>query len=154
MPLLREAAAARAAHGGPPMAALFLTPCHATPYWDSMHGVQARMRFLDCSPAQYREEVSALNAASQAWLPFPPGLCLPQEGELQCLRRRPVEVVRALVEAGTPSHVVVFAPLADIVEGALRGGGYVLRDSLANCWVQVDEDYPCLLQVWARARLV
>ncbi|KAL6786043.1 hypothetical protein ACKKBG_A01165 [Auxenochlorella protothecoides x Auxenochlorella symbiontica] len=150
MPLLRGAALARTDPGAAPLTALFLTPCHATPYWARMHGAAARMRFLDCSPARYRGEVAALNAAAQAWLPFPDGLCLPGQSELECLHRRPVDVARGLVEAGAPSHVVLFAPLGTVVGATLAEGGYALWRSLPNCWVQVDEDYPCTLQVWAR----
>jgi phosphatidylinositol glycan class B len=39
----------RMLNGNATRSVLFLTPCHATPYYSSLH-LEAKMRFFDCSP--------------------------------------------------------------------------------------------------------
>ncbi|KAA8535457.1 hypothetical protein F0562_030460 [Nyssa sinensis] len=49
------------AHNGRVKSILFLTPCHATPYYSTLHR-NLPMRFLDCSP---REEEGSLDESDQ-----------------------------------------------------------------------------------------
>ncbi len=159
MRLIRHEAAAK-----PSTSVLFLTPCHATPYYSHTHA-PIPMRFLDCSPPQHAAATSALNAAEEAWLPLPaacptasPGQQLSQR---RCFERDPPAYLAAVLEgsadAGThalppdrwPRLLVGYAPVMHHLGAQLRRWGYAPRARLRNCWVQTDDDSPCELQLWA-----
>lgn len=153
MRLLRQAAAA-----DPGASVLFLTPCHATPYYSHLHA-PLPMRFLDCSPPQHAAGAAALNAATQAWLRLPEGgpLCAGAASQRACFERSPGAYLEAVL-AGNPRgawpHLLVgYAPLMEgPLAAPLAAAGYHLRRRLANCWVQTDDDSPCELQLWGLAQ--
>ena len=49
---------------------LFLTPCHSMPLYSHLH-TKVPVRFLDCSPVQWREAVGAMNKEERSWLKVP-----------------------------------------------------------------------------------
>lgn len=51
--------------------ALFLTPCHATPWQSTLHDAVFDYRFLDCSPPAYAAAVGSANRASRGWFRVP-----------------------------------------------------------------------------------
>ncbi|KAL4458160.1 hypothetical protein ABPG75_013025 [Micractinium tetrahymenae] len=160
MQLIRREAAAKPLS----TSVLFLTPCHATPYYSHVHAA-IPMRFLDCSPPQYAAATAALNAAAEAWLPLPAACPTAGPGEQlsqrRCFERDPAAYLATVLEgsahAGTPavppqrrpSLLVGYAPLMGRLDAQLQRWGYRPRARLRNCWVQTDEDSPCQLQLWA-----
>ena len=87
MGLVRREAAA---HPGTTL--LFLTPCHATPYYSHLHH-PVPMRFLDCSPPQHAAATAQLNRQGEAWLRLPQLCAAASPGEVlsqrQCFERDP-----------------------------------------------------------------
>lgn len=128
---------------------LFLLPCHATPYWFGMHGVNASMRFPDCSPEPYRQQVAIANEETLRWLPWPHHVCPPDLSERACLELRPHDVLAAVVLQGRPTHIVLFQPLENRLATQLQQLGYRKERSLWNCLFQVDDDYACRLSIWS-----
>ncbi len=61
-----------ARHTRPGDSVLFLTPCHATPFYSHVHRA-VRMRFLDCSPPGWAPVVACLNPSSAP--PVPTNMC-------------------------------------------------------------------------------
>ena len=148
------------AHDDPAAASvLFLTPCHATPYFTHVHR-PIPMRFLDCSPAQHAAATARLNLASQAWLALPracqgPDAGAPPPSERQCFERDPAAYLAATLgdipASQRPRLLVGYAPLMRHMGRRLAGLGYHVRARLTNCWVQTDEDSPCQLELWSLA---
>lgn len=151
MRLLRQAAAADPRGAS----VLFLTPCHATPYYSHVHA-PLPMRFLDCSPPQHAAATAALNARAQAWLRLPErgdALCGGVASQRACFERDPPAYLQAVLDgndlAAWPRLLVGYAPLMEgRLSAPLAAAGYHLRRRLANCWVQTDDDAPCELQLW------
>ena len=148
--LLRREAATH----GSRSSVLFLTPCHATPYYAHMHA-NVPMRFLDCSPAQHAAAAAQLNRRSQAWLALPdgcphaPGTQLSQR---QCFELDPAAYLSGVLQGPSqlPLLLVGYSPLMTSVADVLERWGYRLHTRLTNCWVQTDEDSPCQLELWRR----
>lgn len=145
---------------------LFLTPCHATPFYSHLHR-SIPMRFLDCSPPQHAAATAALNKQEQAWLRLPPacaassddgssgnrssGVTTMQLSQRQCFERDPAAYVDAVLQLNAPVRprlLVGYGPVMARLAAQLGRWGYALHRSLPNCWVQTDEDSPCELQVW------
>lgn len=148
--LIRQAAAADPRG----TSVLFLTPCHATPYYTHVHA-PIPMRFLDCSPAQHAAATAALNAAGETWLRLPEACAVAVPGEAlsqrACFERDPGAYLEAVLEGNAPARprlLVGYAPLMRRLAKLLQRRGYGLQTSLVNCWVQTDDDCPCELQVW------
>jgi phosphatidylinositol glycan class B len=138
---------------------LFLTPCHATPYYTHVHH-PLPMRFLDCSPAQYVASTARLNQHLNAWLALPsacPSASLVLNGTVlsqrQCFELDPVGYLDIVLGHRQPRQrpylVVGFAPLMQRLAQVLIASGYHLHSELVNCWVQIDPDSPCRLQLWS-----
>ena len=97
---------------------LFLTPCHATPYYASLHSPDIRMRFFDCSPEAYREQVYLANDEERSWMALP---SLPEGmSERAYFELEPEKVLSEALEAGKPDVVVSFEDHVAAVE-AHRG---------------------------------
>ena len=73
---------------------LFLTPCHATPFYSHVHA-PIRMRFLDCSPLAHAPGAAALNAAETAWLALP---TCPAGVERLCFEQAPAQYLAGVLE--------------------------------------------------------
>lgn len=146
---------------------LFLTPCHATPFYSHVHR-PTPMRFLDCSPPQHAAATAHLNRQEQAWLRLP-AVCpavmaaegsgsssssaaAVQTSQRQCFERDPAAYVDEVLRLNAPLRprlLVGYAPLMGRLAAPLGRWGYALHRRLPNCWLQTDEDSPCELQVWA-----
>lgn len=134
--------------------ALFLLPCHATPYHVAVHGAgPVHLRFPDCSPAAYRDRVAAANRGHTAWAPWPWHLCAPGQSERQCWEAAPHAVTAELIsQPQTPTQVILFQTNYQEIDTLLTKASYRKQRSLQNCWFQVDDDYPCHLSVWRLER--
>lgn len=126
------------ARGGGGLSAVFLMPCHSTPFHSHVHSRGAAMAFLDCSPPGWAHKTHELNA-------LPGG-----EGEGRCQPRLlrasdfdadPVGFTRRLLAAGEaaggggeggplgacplpPGHVVTFDAVGEVLRPLLEGLGY------------------------------
>jgi phosphatidylinositol glycan class B len=155
MGLVRREAAA---HPGTTL--LFLTPCHATPYYSHLHH-PVPMRFLDCSPPQHAAATAQLNRQGEAWLRLPQLCAAASPGEVlsqrQCFERDPQAYLQHVLQGSSnaaepqqrPRLLVGFSPLMGQLAGPLTRWGYRLHTSLPNCWLQTDDDSPCELQLWS-----
>lgn len=152
MGVLREDA--RALARNKEMRVLFLLPCHATPYHVAVHGAgPVRLRFPDCSPAAYRDQVAATNRDGAAWAPWPWHLCAPGQSERQCWEASSYAVAAGLIsQPQAPTHIVLFQTAQRDIDTLLTTASYRKQRSLQNCWFQVDDDYPCRLSVWRLER--
>lgn len=99
-----HAAVSHEGGGGRATSVLFLTPCHFTPYYASLHVREIRMRFFDCSPEAYRSEVDRVNADERSWLRLPS----PPDGmsEREYFESDPDQVAAIALEIGRPDVVV------------------------------------------------
>ena len=154
MQLIRHEANAAGSPSG--ASTLFLTPCHATPYYTHLH-CPVPMRFLDCSPPQHAAATAWLNQHSEGWLALPQ-TCphTPSSAPLsqrQCFEQDPVaylgNVLGPRPRSQRPRLLVGYSPLMQRLAEPLTAWGYRLHTSLTNCWVQIDEDSPCKLQLWS-----
>lgn len=173
MGALRKLAAARAPE---PTSALFLTPCHATPYSTHVHvrsgGISngtansIALRFFDCSPPGWAHAVAALNTADQAWLSLPEG-CLGRDeqqhqawrSQRQCFEADPERYLgsvlmaaetKAGVGSGKPTALVGYSRQMGRLTGMLQQHGYQQYKTWANCLLQTDPDTSCGLELWVR----
>jgi phosphatidylinositol glycan class B len=135
---------------------LFLTPCHATPYYAHVHR-PLPLRFLDCSPPGWAPAVAALNADAAAWLrlPDPCPLAAPGEAltERACFERAPADYLERVLRLNARRHpalVVGYAPAMAELAGVLGRHGYARRAALRNCLVQTDGDAACSIEAWER----
>ena len=129
---------------------LFLTPCHATPFYSHVHA-PIRMRFLDCSPLAHAPGAAALNAAETAWLALP---TCPAGVERLCFEQAPAQYLAGVLELNgrgvLPTMLVLYSPAARAVAHVAAVHGYVEDRRLTNCWAQTDDDTFCELVVLSR----
>ena len=98
--------------GNATMSVLFLTPCHFTPYYASLHSWDIRMRFFDCSPPAYRDGVHRVNAAERGWLNLPG---LPSGmSERAYFESDPETVLEDALNEGKPDVVVSLSAYAQL----------------------------------------
>jgi phosphatidylinositol glycan class B len=112
------------------MSVLFLTPCHATPYYASVHSPSIRMRFFDCSPAQYRDRVYSQNKDERSWLTLehiPLGM-----SEREYFEANPRRALEDALTSSRPDVIVSFENTAGALMDAAKQN-YTLRSTHFNC---------------------
>ncbi|DBA74157.1 TPA: hypothetical protein ACH3X1_010956 [Trebouxia sp. C0004] len=124
----------------PSMHVLFLTPCHATPYYSHVH-YNITMDFLDCSPPGWSQATQCLND---------PGCALSQIGgdttadtnEWSKFKAAPlhflIERWETVDECDTPTHLVMFSDLVPALSRYVGGHGFSLHKTFFNCHFEVD----------------
>lgn len=118
--------------------ALFLMPCHSTPFYSHMHR-PIPMTFLDCSPPGWAEHVAELNVADPSAVVDP--MLTSDE-----LKRNPANVLRRALQGGDaarrPSHIVMFDKIveADGVAALLKEGAYELVAAFFHSHFAVDHN--------------
>lgn len=132
----------------PDLTVLFLTPCHATPYYSHIHQ-HVPLRFMDCSPADWRKEVQTLNQPDIDWLKLP-SLCDSNMSERACFQKNPVKYLKAIwnLNKAKPVAIVGYASMMERLQGALQKNGYHEHIRLRNCLVQIDDDNECAISIW------
>lgn len=112
---------------------LFLTPCHATPYYSSLH-MNIPMRFLDCSPSNepgYVDEADRFMA-------------------------HPVSFLYTMYSSRTseelPSHIVLFDSLEQRVSMFLKMEGFTLEKKIFHSHFPVDRELQANVLVYSRPR--
>lgn len=128
---------------------VFLTPCHATPYYSSLHA-HKYMRFMDCSPPEFREQVYQANARDMEWMRIP-GYDPHVSSERQYFEANPVKVVSSILSQGTtkPEIFVMFASTGQRIQPLL--GDYTLYSRHHNCLLTFEENTDCLVDVYVRS---
>jgi len=79
---------------------LLLTPCHSMPLYSHLH-TKVPVRFLDCSPVQWREAVEGMNKEERSWLKIPAGGSKNENNNSSKRKRREGE---ANVDDGDDDH--------------------------------------------------
>ena len=127
---------------------LFLTPCHATPYYSSLHA-DKYMRFMDCSPAEFRDKVYLANKEEMDWIRIP-GYDSQESSERQYFEANPSKVLSLILSHGTkPDVIVCFASISSVIEPLLDG--YTRYARHRNCVLTFEENTDCLVDVYVRA---
>ena len=114
--LAQEAEAASLMEGGPAIRAIFLMPCHSTPFHASLHPHQIEMDFLDCSPPP----------------PETAGPEIPVDETTRFYQNPALVAEQLLVPWGPPgvppreyTHVFMFDSMAQTLAALLREKGYI-----------------------------
>lgn len=126
---------------------LFLTPCHATPYYSSLH-VHKHMRFMDCSPQEFRDAVYQANRKDMEWIRVP-GYDSHVSSERYYFENNPAKVLSSILSNGTvPDVIVSFASTSQEILPVL--GAYRLHTRQQNCLITFEENTDCLIDVFVR----
>lgn len=127
---------------------VFLTPCHATPYYSSLHA-HRYMRFMDCSPSEFRDKVYQMNKRDMDWIRIP-GYDPLVSSERHYFEANPTKVVSSILSQGTkPDIIVTFASIGYSIQPLLEE--YTLYIRHKNCLLTFEENTDCLLDVYVRS---
>ena len=153
---------------------LFLTPCHATPYYSSIHA-PITMRFFDCSPrgtptdptssshpfhisysylfslVEYREQVHLLNAGERKWIPVQHAITL---SEREYFESNPPQVLSEIIHdtQDLPHLIISFRSTSMEIAPVANNNSYSMSQTLHNCFVSFEDNTDCLLDVWTLKR--
>jgi len=151
---------------------LFLTPCHSTPYYSSLHRMIG-MRFLDCSPAgttnwwrqliyivfnlctlctrvEFRDNVYEINGQERKWLPFPKDGTVSGLSEREYFEKNPPDTLSSMLNRTTslPDLIVSFSTTSREIEPLLHKNSYTMHKRLSNCLLTFEEDSECIMDIW------
>ncbi|XP_076889169.1 mannosyltransferase APTG1-like [Bidens hawaiensis] len=118
---------AKEAREGKVKSILFLTPCHATPYYSTLHQ-NLPMRFLDCSPS----EVKGTLDESDRFMMDPSGF-----------------ITEFAKNWSQPSHVILFNNEEKHVKDFLLSHSYEVRKRFFHAHFKVDRDLQESVVVYA-----
>ncbi|GAB4815394.1 hypothetical protein N2152v2_002440 [Parachlorella kessleri] len=132
--------------------ALFLTQCHATPWYSHVHA-PIPMRFMDCSAPACQHDM-AVSTGSVAVAVVTP--CLTQQ---DLFKRAPAGFLQEVFSQNSrlPSAIVAYddqrlptsgCQPAVAVHGVLVRAGYAVHKRISNCWWQTDGDTPCSIMMY------
>lgn len=110
---------------------LFLMPCHATPYYSSLHK-DIPMRFLDCSPSDkpgYVDEADQFKAHPLSFL---------------------YSMFSSLNLEVLPSHIVLFDSMEKHISAFFQAEGYVLDNRIFHSHFPVDRELQGYVLVFKR----
>lgn len=122
---------------------LFLTSCHATPYYSHLHR-DLPMRFLDCSPPAYRDVVTSQRPRTAFWLHASPSSS-DNWSEVEMFSHDPSTYASFLLGRDDanqlPSHIVTESFRADpIYDDVLRDLAYVPSQKFFHSHIAGDRD--------------
>ncbi|CAI8611283.1 unnamed protein product [Vicia faba] len=122
---------AKEAFQGKVKSILFLTPCHATPYYSMLHR-NLPMQFLDCTPSS--EEKGVLDESDR-------------------FMTDPVSFMSKLANNWSfPSHIVLFDPEEQKLRSFLSSFDYREEKRFFNAHFKVDRDLQASIVVYVRIR--
>ena len=125
---------------------LFLTPCHATPYYSFLHS-HPSMRFFDCSPREFRDQVYMANQADMEWIRIP-GHEADIYSEREYFENNPARVLASILTNVTKPHIIVsFASTSQKIHPLLEDHGYSLHTRHKNCVLSFEENTECIIDV-------
>lgn len=130
---------------------LFLTPCHATPYYSYVHQ-PIRMRFLDCSPPGTFPHVWGINKGNLTdWL------AVPQSGDKDLAERSHFEdntlyffneIIKENTWQDMPLFIVAYKSTSEQLRDALQNVGYQLEKEFWNSFTDMDGEGSRRIAVW------
>ncbi|DBA83269.1 TPA: hypothetical protein ACH3X2_006772 [Trebouxia sp. C0005] len=124
----------------PSMHVLFLTPCHATPYYSHVHS-NITMDFLDCSPPGWSQATQCLNDPSCA-LSRTSRETKAEKNEWSKFKAAPLQFLTdrwEFIDApDTPTHLVMFSDLVPALSRYIGEHGFSLHKTFFNCHFEVD----------------
>ncbi|KAI8109069.1 hypothetical protein M9435_005485 [Picochlorum sp. BPE23] len=128
---------------------LFLTPCHSTPYYSSLHR-KIDMRFLDCSPTEFRSKVYEINKQERKWLPFPREGTISGLSEREYFEKHPAGTLSSMLNSAVylPDLVVSFSSTSREIEPVLQKNSYTLQKKLSNCLLTFEDSSECIIDIW------
>eukprot|EP01025_Chloroclados_australasicus_P026552 TRINITY_DN2638_c4_g1_i1.p1 TRINITY_DN2638_c4_g1~~TRINITY_DN2638_c4_g1_i1.p1 ORF type:complete len:358 (+),score=23.12 TRINITY_DN2638_c4_g1_i1:105-1076(+) len=127
---------------------LFLTPCHATPFYAFMHPKNVHMTFLDCSPPGLDISTAKINGKGSI-LQFHDGhfqideadgrqLWINEENQFLC---DPSSSLRSYFEGGFPQFVIIFENVLREVHDVLLDFQYKEEVKFFHSHLPVDDVY-------------
>lgn len=134
-----------------PTKVLFLTPCHATPYYSSLHE-HIHMRFFDCSPRDYRKRVFEVNGEDMNWIQIP-GYDMYRYSEREYFESNPTTVLSSILSKANqtdmiPGIIVLFASTHRQVQSVLHTHyTYHLYRRHSNCIITFEDSTECQIDV-------
>lgn len=150
---------------------LFLTPCHSTPYYSSLHR-KIDMRFLDCSPTgtsnwwqdfiytfmschiyaciEFRSKVYEINNQERKWLPFPREGTISGLSEREYFEKHPAGTLSSMLNSAVylPDLIVSFSSTSREIEPVLQKNSYTLQKKLSNCLLTFEDSSECIIDIW------
>lgn len=131
------------------LSTVLLTPCHAMPLYSHLHS-HIPMRFLDCSPDTYRQAVHSMNVEDRKWVDLT-GICPKASSERECFAQQPAVFLEHVLHGTRPGLIVAYSAQLQDLEHVLLTQGYRKQKEIWNCWIQTDDDTPCMLEIWGHA---